>query len=159
MKLMNNKAIYPCLHCGKPLDQFRANRNAKYCSKTCSKLAWEEVSATSLYKDLSPSTVGTLHELMVACDLIKKGYHVFRALSPSCDCDLAILKNRNLIRIEVTTGYYSPNGKLFYPKHCSTRFDIIAVVTEKGIVYTPENLLSHEPSPSMDIPIPTPSEV
>lgn len=69
---------------------------------------------------------------------------VFRALSPSCDCDLAVLKNCKLIRVEVTTGYTMQNGALSYHHHDTKNYDVIAVVHKGGISYFPETFCSPE---------------
>lgn len=89
---------------------------------------------------LSTGTVGALHELKVAADLIERGFHVFRALSPSCECDLAFIENRRLFRVEVTTGYRNvQSGKLIFPPHSPDRYDVLAIVIEgKQIIYQPE---------------------
>jgi hypothetical protein len=88
---------------------------------------------------LSSGTTGAIHEYLVTVDLLKKGYHVFRATSPSCECDLAILKDKVLSRVEVTTGNRTTTGKLYYPRHPSHLYDILAiVVNSEGIIYVPE---------------------
>ena len=48
---------------------------------------------------LSTATVGAISELVVCVDLAKKGYEVFRAISPSCSCDLIARKNNICRRI------------------------------------------------------------
>ena len=50
----------------------------------------------------SIGTTGAIAELVVATDLLGRGYEVFRALSPSCSGDLAVLKNGE-------ARYRSPN--------------------------------------------------
>jgi len=65
---------------------------------------------------LTSGTTGAIGELLVAADLLQKGYHVFRAQSPSCPCDLAILKDNRLLRVEVRTGHRSrATGKVYPP--------------------------------------------
>jgi hypothetical protein len=67
-----------------------------------------------------------------------RGYHVFRALSPSCPVDLTILNGTNVFRMEVTTGNYHPGG-ITYPAKDSSRFDVLAVVFHDGqILYQPD---------------------
>ena len=56
---------------------------------------------------LSTATKGAIAELCVATDLMKKGYAVFRALSPNCFCDLVVYKDGISFYIEVRTGYES----------------------------------------------------
>ena len=58
---------------------------------------------------LPPPTLGALSELQVAVDLMAKGYHVFRALSPDCPCDLVAFRpGEPPVRIEVMTVPRSP---------------------------------------------------
>jgi serine/threonine protein kinase len=53
----------------------------------------------------SSGAAGAISKLLIAADLLKRGYAVFRALSPSCPCDLAILHNGQLLAVEGRTGY------------------------------------------------------
>jgi hypothetical protein len=80
--------------------------------------------------------------LEVAVDLLSRGFHVFRALSHSCSCDLAIVKDGKLIRVEVTTGHSNKNGTIGYPAKDETKFDILAVCTKNGIIYKPDIVTS-----------------
>jgi hypothetical protein len=83
--------------------------------------------------------VGAIGELIVAADLLKKGYHVFRSCSPSCPCDLAILKDEKLFRVEVKTTQYSrPNSGDSLRKKYEAKgntFDVFAHVSKDGIYY------------------------
>jgi len=65
---------------------------------------------------VSRSTKGAISELLVAGDLLFKGYEVFRAVSPACSCDLIAQKNGRLTRIEVRTGALNKNGSVCFPK-------------------------------------------
>jgi len=72
---------------------------------------------------------------------MSKGYDVFRALSPACSCDLAVLKNGNLLRIEVRTAYVSPSGKFYKPSKKGddpNNIDAYAWVLPSKIIYEPE---------------------
>lgn len=73
--------------------------------------------------------MGTYSELMVCCDLLKKGYDVFRCISPCSDFDLAVYKKpHEFIRIEVKTGYVHQTTKTFnYSFPRNNEYDIIAV--------------------------------
>ena len=118
-------------------------RRAKYCSDTC-----REIDARGNYHvanatlGISPGTVGAMGELLVSVDLMRRGYDVFRALSPNCACDLAVVAAEGLIRIEVRTGYRSRTGSLHYSHNKpgqECRYDIMAVVLHDGtITYLPE---------------------
>ena len=108
--------------------------NARYCV-SCYKV--QEQNKKSPYLHLSSGTVGAIGELMVSVDLMKKGYEVFRALSPSCSCDLAILKDKKLLRIEVRTGYFAHPSEKQKQRH---KADVLAVIIHKTntIVYSPD---------------------
>jgi len=92
----------------------------------------------SITNNLPIGTVGAISEILVSADLLKKGYEVFRAISPSCSCDLAMLKDNKLLRVEVRTGRNSATGKLYYSSNM--RADIMAVVIHKTneIIYIPK---------------------
>lgn len=105
----------------------------------------------------SSGTVGAINELRVSVDLLCKGYAVFRALSPHCPCDLVLLLDHSVFRVEVTTGHRTSNGKLMIPRKDATRYDVLAVVFPDSIVYStnlPElcNLVASEP-PTVEIAI------
>ena len=77
-----------------------------------------------------------MHELLVSYDLMKRGYHVFRALSPTGPCDLAVLKGKSLLRIEVRTAYKRDGGPIHYKGKYDA--DVLALVTHDGeIEYRP----------------------
>lgn len=79
-----------------------------------------------------------MHELLVALDLMRKGYHVFRALSPACPCDLAVVSGGTTYRIEVTSGYRAKNGRVATPADKakqSHKYDVLAIVVDGEIIY------------------------
>lgn len=132
-----------CVVCGNPLIHNGAAHPFKYCSKRCRDRA-KARRAIDKYRDKNPvglgrnNTTGAISELRVAVDLLAKGYNVFRALSPSCPCDLVILNNNDILRVEVTTGKYSPSGIIQYPSHNPELYDILAVVSHDRIHYFPD---------------------
>lgn len=134
-----------CLECGHQIPTKRLSwKTTKFCSNRCRQIAYNKnTTQRSAYKHLSPGTVGALHELTVACDLIRRGFHVFRAISASCVCDLAILKGKKLVRVEVTTGYHTVAGNITYPLHDPSNYDIMAVVVKGGITYFPPGILDN----------------
>lgn len=78
-------------------------------------------------------------------DLMSKGYHVFRALSPSCPCDLLILKDGELLKIEVKTAYIinPQTDKIYWSmgiNNTPQNVDIFALVLPDKIIYQPELL-------------------
>jgi len=134
-----------CIHCGK-LIEWKANgpkQIRKYCNRKCGDAHYKTInlSLSSEY-DLSTNTVGTMAELLVCYDLSLQGWEVFRAVSPSASCDMLIMKNGRLLRIEVRTGTRTMSGRLNYPKtkRDNERSDLIAVVIhkERSITYLPD---------------------
>lgn len=95
--------------------------------------------AVAQYPGLPTATTGAISELRVATDLLTKGYEVFRALSSSCSCDLAVLKGTKLVRVEVRTSY-DQNGKIAKHKNPrdAGRQDVYAWVLPDRIIYEPE---------------------
>lgn len=134
-------ASIDCEQCSGPISDARRRRKAKFCSDECSaafKLGRYRTANPSL--GVPPSTVGAIAELLVSTDLLKRGYEVFRALSPSSSCDLAVLLEGRLLRVEVTTAYYNNSGVLFHPdKKHGRAFDVLALVVMKTgeVVYRP----------------------
>lgn len=132
-----------CPNCNTSFSLSAQGWNRLYCSTTCSR-AYTGFKGS--YKNVPNGTVGAIAELEVACDLMKKGYEVFRSLSQSCSCDLAVLKNERLTRVEVKTGYRNKNGRISYPeykKHSRLKrlkFDIIAIYLHESneIIYRPD---------------------
>lgn len=132
-----------CPNCNKPLPTDRIRRKAKFCSKECLRESHKK-----LYRSQNPlqnysvcsGTRGAISELKVSIDLLEKGYSVFRALSPSCCCDLAILKDHKLIRVEVTTSHTTRQGNpIIHPKKKQTgNWDVLAIVAAGRIIYLPE---------------------
>ena len=85
-------------------------QSQKYCSILCRPSSVQHQTPLRL----PTSTVGTLAELLISSDLIRKGYAVFRALSPACYCDMIAIKDSFCWHIEARTGYQR-NGRWFFP--------------------------------------------
>ncbi len=133
-----------CINCGEEIQVHKVKRTrgqAKYCDPSCQKEYWKKKYAgQNTIWGVSSSTVGAINELRVSVDLLRRGYSVFRALSPSCPCDLVLLKDGDVFRVEVTTGHNSSNGRLYYPKKDPQLYDILAIVTSDSIIYFTENV-------------------
>lgn len=129
--------LHNCLHCGTPI--VKKKRGQKYCKHDCSveslKIEDRKVN-THRQWNLSSGTVGAIHELVTCVDLMKKGYQVFRAMSPSSLCDLVAYKDNKYMKIEVTTGYVA-NGRFYFPQKKAERFDTLAIVFNGEVTYTP----------------------
>jgi PD-(D/E)XK endonuclease len=88
---------------------------------------------------LSTSCIGATAELCVCADLLLKGYEVFRAVQAAAQCDLAILKNGTLYRVEIKTKRYGRCGTVSFniPAKQIPMHDVLAVwiPTTKEIIY------------------------
>src|SRR5690242_10258699 len=102
VRLYSQKSEYqevrPCAYCGKPIRLWDhapgTHATLKYCSSACGAAARKPpITPQAPQVQLSSGTAGTVGELFVTVDLLKRGYHVFRAVSPSCPCDLIALRD------------------------------------------------------------------
>jgi Holliday junction resolvase-like predicted endonuclease len=94
---------------------------------------------------LSRGNTGAVSELVVCADLLKKGYEVFRSVSPSSSCDLIVLKDGKTLTIEVRTGCVNSDGTHRYSGR--VKASVLAVVVmnlkdnsevEMKVHYVPE---------------------
>jgi hypothetical protein len=80
---------------------------------------------------MPPHTVGAVCELQVCADLLQRGFHVFRSVSPHAPCDVVAIIGAQTIRVEVRAakrGICSTHGE----------HDCLAAVNPDGeIIYTP----------------------
>lgn len=70
---------------------------------------------------------GAVAELEVAADLLRRGFWVYRAVSPAGPFDLCVYKHRQLLRIEVTTSKTTSRP--------DREYDLLAVVEPERIKY------------------------
>ena len=80
---------------------------------------------------LSTGTSGAVAELEVSADLLLRGFEVFRALSPSCSCDLIAQTSSHSFRIQVRTGYVRASDGEYcasIDEQDSCHADILAIV-------------------------------
>ncbi len=102
-----------CLICHKTFSTSRSWQ--KTCSEECRKEHYiKQQNRQGIFPTLASGTTGAIAELAVSTDLLKKEYSVFRALSPSCFCDLIAIKKDQILRVEVRTGYKSNSGKIAF---------------------------------------------
>lgn len=128
-----------CPGCNRAFAQRRKNR--QFCAKKCARRFAERVDKQNrliLPVSVPTGTLGAISELMVATDLLSRGFEVFRALSPCASCDLiAQLPGKPPVRIEVKTGWRDRNGKVCSCPTFPERFDMLAIVLAQEIVYQP----------------------
>lgn len=141
--LKNKKYHLCCRNCGKTFLGLR--KGLVFCTPTC----------RSLYKKhnirqhgdycipgtIHTGTVGRISELLVATDLLMKGYEVFEAVSPCAGCDLIAIKEKKIYRIEVRTGRKNAgDGKITYSKgrrDLGKQDTFAIVVSPQKIIYDP----------------------
>lgn len=126
-----------CITCGETLKQNPA-RTRKYCSGKCrSEAYFGKPPPFSLHT----GDKGALSEMLACADLLKRGFHVFRAISPSAPCDLIAMKGTRLIRVEVTTVRRATTGVHYnHKRHKSEKYDVLA------FVILGEDIVEYEPS-------------
>jgi hypothetical protein len=122
--------------------QINRGQKSKFCGRICrNAYRREKTGLTSAYPGLPTGTVGAINELRACVDLMEKGYEVFRAVSSACSCDLAVLKDGQLLRIEVLTAYrITATGKLLGSHNSKKDFgrqDHFAFMLPNEIVYEP----------------------
>lgn len=126
-----------CKQCG----EFIPTNRWSFCSTECRrKYNREQYRLQNPFKGTTRSTTGAISELRVAVDLMSKSYSVFRSMSPSCPCDLVILKDGKLLRVEVRTTYRTTGGNIYKVKPSRDNpenNDIYAWVLPDEIVYEP----------------------
>lgn len=83
--------------------------NHRVCTKACKKVFYKRPLAED---GICSATIGAISELMIAADLLKAGWAVFRAVSPACLFDLVALKDGQSRLLEVRTGFRHKNGKI-----------------------------------------------
>lgn len=133
-----------CLECRRPVGELAYAKSRKYCSVECRSLHYKKImqkqNRTTGY-GLPTGTVGAIGEMVVCADLLRKGYEVFRAVAGSASCDLAVLKNGKLVRVEVTTGHRTIGGGVGHPNKSKSKaagkHDILAVAIGDKVIYDP----------------------
>jgi hypothetical protein len=110
-----------------------------------------------MFPNIIKGNVGAIGELEVSALLFKKGYQVFRAMSPSSPVDLIILKGKNMIRVEVCVDSTRGIERFPYPKLNKLQdFDLLAVIRHSGIKFYNPNMeevdVPHAPCEAANAP-------
>jgi hypothetical protein len=124
-----------CTVCGLVFSPYRSHQ--KRCSLECTKVE----GAKGIVKSwgISCGSLGALAELLASVDLMKRGYEVFRALSPACSCDLIAMKAGVILRVEVRSARRKIDGAVRYPTKNIKGDQIAAVTHDDGAIhYVPE---------------------
>jgi hypothetical protein len=135
---MKNGKIIICAVCFKKFNS--SWPNAKFCTPKCRN--HNQTAITNKHNNriigLTSGTKGAMAELMACVDLMRKGYEVFRALSPSSNCDILAIKDGVVHLYEVRTGVYgSPeNGsKLSWPNTKTDGKEVLVVTHKDNVVH------------------------
>ena len=131
-----------CTYCSEKIPEKRLKRHSKTCSNTCRKKR-----DSLAYLAYNPKrdqnrrgATGAASEMTVCSDLLRRGYHVFRSVAPDGICDILILREDGILRVEVKTGYRNKDGSVMWPKITKQIgcHDVLAVVVLGEIHYKPE---------------------
>jgi hypothetical protein len=135
-------SVSACINCSGNIPSHIVRRTkgaAKYCDPSCMQEYRRKLYAgQNTIWGVASATVGAVNELRVSVDLVVRGYAVFRALSPACPCDLVVLHDGRVFRVEVTTGHRSVTGNLQYPKKDPMLYDVLAVVCRTPLFTSPK---------------------
>ena len=126
-----------CLNCKKEYKPFpTAIQTQKFCSRICYNAA--NLFSSPYTSAISKGKVGAIAELIVAADLIKRGYEVFRSVSQDSSSDLLILKHNKAFTVEVKSSVRNRKGKIAVFKG-KLKSDILAsfIHRENVIIYNP----------------------
>ena len=127
-----------CENCKKNYIGISENQRQRWCSEKCSKEF--KYGGDVPIKNISSGTIGAVAELIVSLDLMKRGYEVYRALSPASSCDILALKGKKVFTIEVRTGYKSKDNKTIITNRFNMRAKYLAIVIHRTneIIYEPD---------------------
>lgn len=129
----------PCAVCGETFQP--KSRVNKYCSNACRSVSSKRKGdRRNTRLGIATGSVGAIAELQVCADLLSRGYAVFRAVSPASPCDVVALKDEEMLRVEVRTGYFDFGGRVLAPlmPRDYGRFDVFAIVLrDEAVIYLP----------------------
>jgi hypothetical protein len=126
-----------CKECGREIDTSLRNKKALYCNSRC-KTKHLQKKAGIKGSGLASGTTSAINKLVVSADLLRRGYEVLRPVSPSSSCDLAILRDGKLSRVEVRAGYRNRmTGTISTNRKGASQQDIFAIVIGTEIIYEP----------------------
>lgn len=102
--------------------------HTKFCTQNCRYNYYSDKYRRKVIGIKIPTgTVGAMSEMLISVDLFRKGFSVFRALSPACFCDVIACKDNKLYKIEVRTGYKAANNKLSFSRGINNFADIYGI--------------------------------
>ena len=129
------------LNCPKCYKTFMGSDSRAYCPD-CKRASKRKIFVAD-WANISTSALGTMNELVVAVDLMKKGFEVYCNFRHSGSHDLIALKMDKIYRIEIkTVRLKSIESIPLIPKKCKellrlSKIDYFVAVTQRGIFYYP----------------------
>lgn len=129
-----------CIECTKFIEKTAWSKKRKFCSKECNIKNYNKRIGKMKSLNLPSGTIGTISELEVGIELLRRGYEVYKPLTPNCSGDLLAEKNGVFKKIEVRTGMRNEiTGKISYGK-LNIKAPILAVflAKTKEIIYIGE---------------------
>jgi len=122
-----------CEICGKEFKTWTSTQ--RYCSKKCRSIAYiPPMQVTPEVKDRAAR--GSMTELLVCVELMGKGYEVFRNMSPAGSCDLVVLREGRLLRVECkTTTLNIKTNHWSIPSFDMEKCDVVAILISSGLRY------------------------
>ena len=130
-----------CDQCGEVYE--RATVRQRFCGPRCSTAYHESQSKipayTPAYGDGLPfPTKGALSELRACVDLLGRGFHVYRSMSPSSPWDLVVaIPSGRMLRVEVKSAVVNKNGTVSGGSFKCNVFDAVCYVTRDRLIYEP----------------------
>lgn len=95
----------------------------------------------SVDKNCKMGSIGACAEMVVCVDLLRRGYDVFRSVSPNSECDLIVSHKGKLCRVEVKSARYAGRRRMEYGRKRlnKTKFDVLALVflRDNSVCYQP----------------------
>ena len=122
--------LVQCVVCEKEVES--SQKHTKYCSDECRlQMSHSRTGRYGAFASIPTGTIGAISELEVATDLMKRGYAVFRAVSPACFCDLIAIGRGSVLKLEVRTGYMALTGRPTFSKKTHGEVDCFGIYFPK----------------------------
>lgn len=90
-------------------------------------------------QEISHAVAGAISELLVAADLMARGWQVFRPLTAATGHDIIAVRKDTILTIEVRSAHANNSGRLIYNKKAdckSAHYGL--VVTGRPVAYEPD---------------------
>lgn len=105
-----DSVVCPC--CGVLFERPRSGvaRLRKYCSKSCGA---KHTSASEVW-GIPKGSMGAYTESVVQADLLRRGWYVYRSVSPNAPVDLVAVSDEEMFMIECRTAHLTSKGELSF---------------------------------------------